>query len=56
MVLTQHRVPDRPGDPDQDPGRGRSGTRCCVKTTQPTRAIAAISERTASSAAIARVG
>ncbi len=23
MVLTQHRVPDRPGDPDQDPGRGR---------------------------------
>ncbi|OBG36648.1 Holliday junction resolvase RuvX [Mycobacterium sp. E3198] len=24
MVLTQHRLPDRPGDPDQDPGRGRS--------------------------------
>lgn len=23
MVLTEHRVPDRPGDPDQDPGRGR---------------------------------
>ncbi|MDM4141276.1 Holliday junction resolvase RuvX [Mycobacterium sp. FLAC0960] len=23
MVLTQHRLPDRPGDPDQDPGRGR---------------------------------
>lgn len=23
MVLAQHRVPDRPGDPDQDPGRGR---------------------------------
>ncbi|MCA4730671.1 Holliday junction resolvase RuvX [Mycobacterium avium] len=23
MVLTQHRVPDRPGDPDQDPGPGR---------------------------------
>ncbi|GLB86946.1 putative pre-16S rRNA nuclease [Mycobacterium kiyosense] len=23
MVLTQHRVPNRPGDPDQDPGRGR---------------------------------
>lgn len=23
MVLTQHRVPDRPGDPDQDSGRGR---------------------------------
>lgn len=23
MVLTQHRSPDRPGDPDQDPGRGR---------------------------------
>jgi len=23
VVLTQHRVPDRPGDPDQDPGRGR---------------------------------
>jgi putative Holliday junction resolvase len=21
--LTQHRLPDRPGDPDQDPGRGR---------------------------------
>ncbi|ETZ76170.1 hypothetical protein L840_0700 [Mycobacterium sp. MAC_011194_8550] len=21
--MTQHRVPDRPGDPDQDPGRGR---------------------------------
>ncbi|MCV7442184.1 crossover junction endodeoxyribonuclease RuvA [Mycobacterium paraense] len=24
MVLTEHRLPDRPGDPDQDPGRGRS--------------------------------
>ncbi|OBH60155.1 Holliday junction resolvase RuvX [Mycobacterium sp. E2479] len=23
MVLTQHRLPDRPGDPVQDPGRGR---------------------------------
>ncbi|EFG74334.1 RNAse H domain protein, YqgF family [Mycobacterium parascrofulaceum ATCC BAA-614] len=23
MVPTQHRLPDRPGDPDQDPGRGR---------------------------------
>src|SRR6201992_853263 len=23
MVSVQHRVPDRPGDPDQDPGRGR---------------------------------
>ncbi|MEE2853995.1 MAG: Holliday junction resolvase RuvX [Actinomycetota bacterium] len=23
MVLTQHRLPDRPGDPQQDPGRGR---------------------------------
>jgi putative Holliday junction resolvase len=23
VVLTQHRLPDRPGDPDQDPGRGR---------------------------------
>ncbi|OBF07588.1 Holliday junction DNA helicase RuvA [Mycobacterium sp. ACS4054] len=23
MVPTQHRAPDRPGDPDQDPGRGR---------------------------------
>ncbi|OBH01423.1 Holliday junction DNA helicase RuvA [Mycobacterium sp. E2699] len=23
MALTQHRLPDRPGDPDQDPGRGR---------------------------------
>ncbi|ORA12908.1 Holliday junction resolvase RuvX [Mycobacterium arosiense] len=23
MVLTQHRSPDRPGDPHQDPGRGR---------------------------------
>jgi putative holliday junction resolvase len=23
VVLTQHRVPDRPGDPQQDPGRGR---------------------------------
>ncbi|OBG25209.1 Holliday junction resolvase RuvX [Mycobacterium sp. 852002-51057_SCH5723018] len=23
MVLTQHRLPDRPGDPDQDPGPGR---------------------------------
>lgn len=21
--MTQHRLPDRPGDPDQDPGRGR---------------------------------
>ncbi|OBG66222.1 Holliday junction resolvase RuvX [Mycobacterium sp. E3339] len=23
MVPAQHRAPDRPGDPDQDPGRGR---------------------------------
>ncbi|BBZ69036.1 Holliday junction resolvase RuvX [Mycobacterium paraseoulense] len=23
MVPVQHRLPDRPGDPDQDPGRGR---------------------------------
>jgi putative holliday junction resolvase len=23
VVPTQHRLPDRPGDPDQDPGRGR---------------------------------
>ncbi|BBY00318.1 Holliday junction resolvase RuvX [Mycobacterium seoulense] len=23
MVPAQHRLPDRPGDPDQDPGRGR---------------------------------
>ncbi|OBF03530.1 Holliday junction resolvase RuvX [Mycobacterium sp. 852002-10029_SCH5224772] len=23
MVSAQHRAPDRPGDPDQDPGRGR---------------------------------
>jgi putative holliday junction resolvase len=23
VVSVQHRVPDRPGDPDQDPGRGR---------------------------------
>ena len=23
MVLTQHRLPDRPGDPNQEPGRGR---------------------------------
>ncbi|MFZ1177903.1 MAG: Holliday junction resolvase RuvX [Mycobacterium sp.] len=23
MGATQHRLPDRPGDPDQDPGRGR---------------------------------
>ncbi|SPM37237.1 RNase H-fold protein, predicted Holliday junction resolvase in Firmicutes and mycoplasms, involved in anti-termination at Rho-dependent terminators, partial [Mycobacterium rhizamassiliense] len=23
VVPAQHRVPDRPGDPDQDPGRGR---------------------------------
>ena len=23
MVAAQHRLPDRPGDPDQDPGRGR---------------------------------
>jgi putative holliday junction resolvase len=23
VVLTQHRIPDRPGDPAQDPGRGR---------------------------------
>ena len=23
MVSTQHRLPDRPGDPEQDPGRGR---------------------------------
>lgn len=23
MELAQHRLPDRPGDPDQDPGRGR---------------------------------
>ncbi|GAB4980543.1 hypothetical protein MAHJHV60_46130 [Mycobacterium avium subsp. hominissuis] len=56
MVLTQHRVPDRPGDPDQDPGRGRSGTRCCVKTTQPTRAIAALDAVRSEIAAIARVG
>ncbi|MCV7428185.1 Holliday junction resolvase RuvX [Mycobacterium montefiorense] len=23
MVVAQHRLPDRPGDPNQDPGRGR---------------------------------
>lgn len=41
MVLTQHRLPDRPGDPDQDPGRGRrlgvdvGGVRIGVAASDP---------------------
>jgi putative holliday junction resolvase len=41
VVAAQHRLPDRPGDPDQDPGRGRrlgidvGGVRIGVASSDP---------------------